>query len=86
MSSCTVQQALFTKNLTSTACGISPHVDHSYMAPTIAFVVLSAVVVSLRVISRVQAKPAVWWDDFIITLSFVRITLPSSLAFATGSY
>ncbi|KAI4598853.1 hypothetical protein KJ359_002746 [Pestalotiopsis sp. 9143b] len=71
MSSCTVRQALFTKNLTNTACAISPHVDHSYMAPTIAFVVLSAVAVSLRVISRVQAKPAVWWDDFIITLSFL---------------
>lgn len=81
MSSCTVRQALFTKNLTNTACDIFPHVDHSYMAPFVAFVVLSAVAVGLRVISRIQAKLAAWWDDFIVTLSFVRIPLPSILAF-----
>ncbi|KAL7624459.1 hypothetical protein AAE478_006024 [Parahypoxylon ruwenzoriense] len=69
---CTVREGLFTKNLTSTSCGIAPRVDHSYVPVLITFVALSAVSVLIRVIARLQARVPVWWDDFIITLSFVR--------------
>ncbi|KAI2628239.1 hypothetical protein GGS21DRAFT_492888 [Xylaria nigripes] len=77
-SSCTVKESLFTMNLTSTACGISPHVDHSYVPVFIAFVTLSAVSVLLRVIARLHTRVPVWWDDFIISLSFL-----GAVAFAT---
>ncbi|KAI3320288.1 hypothetical protein HD806DRAFT_538477 [Xylariaceae sp. AK1471] len=76
--SCTIREALTTMNLTSTACGIAPHVNHSYVPVFIAFVSLSAISVLLRVITRLHTKVPVWWDDFIITLSFVRY-LPTYL-------
>ncbi|KAH8203898.1 hypothetical protein TruAng_001962 [Truncatella angustata] len=69
--SCTIREALFTKNLTSTSCGIAPTVDHIYVTTSIIFVALSAICILLRVTARLQAKIPVWWDDFIITLSFV---------------
>ncbi|KAI0479825.1 hypothetical protein F4859DRAFT_529959 [Xylaria cf. heliscus] len=74
---CTVRESLRTQNLTYTSCGITPRVDHSYVPVLIAFVTLSAVAVSMRVVARLHAKIAVWWDDFIIALSFL-----GSIAFA----
>lgn len=68
---CTVRESLTTKNLTSTSCGIAPYVDHSYVRILAVFVSLSAVSVLLRVAARLQARVPVWWDDIIITLSFV---------------
>ncbi|KAK7728750.1 hypothetical protein SLS53_009378 [Cytospora paraplurivora] len=37
-----------------------------------AFTAIAAVCVLLRVIARLKAKVPVWWDDFIVGLSFVR--------------
>ncbi|KAI1822619.1 hypothetical protein F4861DRAFT_379498 [Xylaria intraflava] len=81
MASCTIRESLTTKNLTSTACGIPPHVDHSYVPVFIAFVTLSAVSVLLRVVTRLHTRAPVWWDDFIIALSFL-----GAVAFATISF
>lgn len=69
--SCTVREALSTKNLTSTSCGISPTVDHSYVPVLMAFTVIAAVCVLLRVIARLKTRFPVWWDDLIVALSFV---------------
>lgn len=68
---CTIRESLFTKNLTSTSCGISPTVDHSYVPVLMAFTAIAAVCVMLRVIARLKAKVPVWWDDFIVVMSFV---------------
>ncbi|KAI1416291.1 hypothetical protein F5Y13DRAFT_155003 [Hypoxylon sp. FL1857] len=68
---CTIREALFTKNLTSTTCGLAPNTDYTFVPVFIVFSTLSAVAVLLRVVARLQAKIPVWWDDFIITLSFL---------------
>ncbi|KAI1078725.1 hypothetical protein F5B20DRAFT_547059 [Whalleya microplaca] len=78
---CTIRESLFTKNLTSVACGIAPSVNHSYVPVLIIFTTFSAVSVFLRVIARIQARVPVWWDDFIITLSFL-----GCIAFAAISW
>lgn len=69
--SCTVREALSTKNQTSVSCGIEPNVGPSYVPAFMALTALCAVSVLLRVIARLKAGYPVWWDDFIITLSFV---------------
>ncbi|KAI0913887.1 hypothetical protein F4823DRAFT_468468 [Ustulina deusta] len=79
--SCTIREALTTQNLTSTVCGVAPRVDRSYVPILIAFVALSAVAVSLRVITRLHDRVPVWWDDFIIATSFL-----GSVAFAAISW
>ncbi|KAF7538290.1 hypothetical protein G7054_g3068 [Neopestalotiopsis clavispora] len=84
--SCTVREGLFTKNLTSTSCGIAPHVDHSFLTPGIVFVTLSAISVGLRIVARIQAKLPVWWDDFIITLSFMGCIAFSALGWSLKSH
>ncbi|KAF2968351.1 hypothetical protein GQX73_g5201 [Xylaria multiplex] len=79
--SCTIREALATHNLTSTLCGIAPRVDHSSSPILIAFVTLSAISVSLRIITRLHDKAPIWWDDFVIAVSFL-----SSVAFAGISW
>lgn len=69
--SCTVREALSTKNLTSTSCGISPTTGPSYVPVFMTMTVLCAFSVLLRVVARLKAGYPVWWDDFIISLSFV---------------
>ncbi|KAI1634613.1 hypothetical protein F4809DRAFT_651712 [Biscogniauxia mediterranea] len=69
--SCTVREALSTKNLTSTACGIAPETDYYYVPIIVVFITLCTISVAARVIARLQARIPVWWDDFIITLSFL---------------
>jgi hypothetical protein len=76
--SCTVREALFTKNLTMTSCGIEPRVNLSYVTVTAVLASFSALAVLLRVAARFQAHIPVWWDDFIITLSFVRRPIASN--------
>ncbi|KAK2599438.1 hypothetical protein N8I77_011192 [Diaporthe amygdali] len=71
LESCTVREALSTKNLTSTYCGIIPATIPSYVPVIVTFVVLCAVSILLRVIARLKTRVPVWWDDFIITLSFL---------------
>ncbi|KAI0599540.1 hypothetical protein F4775DRAFT_591328 [Biscogniauxia sp. FL1348] len=68
---CTVREALSTKNLTSTACGIAPETEYYYVPIIIVFITLCAISVTARIFARLQARIPVWWDDFIITLSFL---------------
>ncbi|KAI0968281.1 hypothetical protein F4678DRAFT_443903 [Xylaria arbuscula] len=75
--SCTIREVLTTQNLTSALRGITPRVDHSYVSILIAFVTVSAVCVSLRVIARLYDRVPVWWDDFVVAMSFL-----GSVAFA----
>jgi hypothetical protein len=70
-STCTIREGLLTRNLTSTACGIPPRTGHAYFSVLVAFFVLSGVAVLLRIVARIQARVPMWWDDFIIGLSFV---------------
>lgn len=69
--SCTVREALSTKNSTSTSCGISPATGPSYVPVFMTMTVLCAVSILLRVVARMRAGYPVWWDDFIISLSFL---------------
>ncbi|KAI1739909.1 hypothetical protein F4680DRAFT_420537 [Xylaria scruposa] len=80
--SCTIKETLTTQNLTSTLCGIAPHVDHSYVSVSIAFVTLSAICVSLRVVVRVHTRVPVWWDDFIIAVSFLGSVTSTAILLA----
>lgn len=75
MESCTVRVALSTKNLTATSCGISPNIGASYVPLFMAMTALCAVSILLRVVARLKAGYPVWWDDFIIGVSFVGSTL-----------
>lgn len=75
--SCTVREALSTKNLTSTSCGIPPTTGPSYVPVFMTMTVLCAGSVLLRVVARLKAGYPVWWDDFIISLSFVGSALCS---------
>ncbi|KAI0377676.1 hypothetical protein F5Y04DRAFT_263932 [Hypomontagnella monticulosa] len=68
---CTIREAFFTKNLTSTSCGIEPTVDHSFYPVFITFLILAAISLLLRIIARFQARLPMWWDDFFITLPFL---------------
>ncbi|KAI1381967.1 hypothetical protein F4677DRAFT_400427 [Hypoxylon crocopeplum] len=83
---CTIREALFTKDLTYTSCGIAPGVDHSYMPITISFTALSAVAILLRVVARIQARVPVWWDDFIISLSFLGCLAYGAVIWASRSH
>lgn len=78
---CTVRESLTSKNLTTTFCGIAPNVDHSYVPVLMAFTAIAAVCVLLRVIARLKAKVPVWWDDFIVAVSFVSRPLLLSACF-----
>ncbi|KAI1432260.1 hypothetical protein GGR50DRAFT_697211 [Xylaria sp. CBS 124048] len=84
--SCTVKESLTAKNLTSTACGMHPRVDHSYIPVFIAFVTLSAVSVLLRVVARLSTRVPVWWDDFIIAISFLGAVAFAAISFAMKSH
>lgn len=75
MESCTVREALSTKNLTATSCGIAPNIGASYVPLFMAMTALCAVSILLRVVARLKAGYPVWWDDFIIGVSFVGSTL-----------
>ncbi|KAI0418926.1 hypothetical protein F5X98DRAFT_336709 [Xylaria grammica] len=84
--SCTIREALATQNLTSTQCGVAPRVDHSYVPVFIAFVTLSAISVLLRVITRLQDRVPMWWDDFIIALSFLGSVAFAAIIWAVKPY
>lgn len=79
METCTVREALFTKNLTATSCGIAPNIGPSYVPVFMALTALCAASVLLRVVARLKAGYPVWWDDFIISLSFVGSILRSGV-------
>ncbi|KAI0505356.1 hypothetical protein F5B22DRAFT_628298 [Xylaria bambusicola] len=79
---CTIRETLTTQNLTSTLCGIAPRVDHSYVSVLIAFVTVSAVCVSLRVIARLHTRVPLWWDDFVVALSFLGSVAFAAIALA----
>ena len=84
--SCTVREALSTKNLTSTSCGLTPNTRPSYIPVFMTFTALCAISVLLRVAARLKAGYPVWWDDFIITLSFVGSTLCSAVFILVSLY
>lgn len=69
--SCTIREGLLTRNLTSTGCGVLPRQEHNYLIVLVVFFALSALAVFLRIVARLQARVPMWWDDFIIGLSFV---------------
>lgn len=70
--SCTVREALSTKNLTDTYCGVTPNTAPFYPYPVfLTFTALCAVSVLLRVIARLKVGYPFWWDDIIIALSFL---------------
>ncbi|KAI0554355.1 hypothetical protein F4679DRAFT_528077 [Xylaria curta] len=83
--SCTIRETLTTQNLTSTLCGIAPRVDHSYVSVSIPFVTLSAVCVLLRIVARVHTRVPLWWDDFIIAVSFLGSVAYSAIGLAVQS-
>ncbi|OTA90489.1 hypothetical protein M434DRAFT_397938 [Hypoxylon sp. CO27-5] len=68
---CTIPEALFTKNLTSTSCGITSGTNHSFIPIDITFFTVAAISVFLRAIARYLARVPVWWDDFTIILAFL---------------
>ncbi|KAI1491648.1 hypothetical protein F5X96DRAFT_630391 [Biscogniauxia mediterranea] len=63
LATCTVREALSAQNLTSLQCGVSPTVDHSYLPPMYALLVLAGVAVLLRLTSRLTKGTKLWWDD-----------------------
>jgi hypothetical protein len=71
LANCTITEGLLTRNLTSGACGRLPRVEHNYVSVLIAFFVLAAVAVLLRLVARVKARVPMWWDDLIIGFSFL---------------
>ncbi|KAI1779826.1 hypothetical protein F4818DRAFT_437127 [Hypoxylon cercidicola] len=79
---CTVREAFFTKNLTSTSCGIVPTVDNSYVPIYIAFDVITAIAILLRIAARLKTKVPMWWDDFIIAVSFLGCLAETTLCMA----
>ncbi|KAK7211963.1 hypothetical protein V2G26_019141 [Clonostachys chloroleuca] len=60
---CTIRESLYTKNLTSSLCGVEPEVNHSFVPIFIAFVVLAGIAVILRLAARLIKSANVWWDD-----------------------
>lgn len=66
-----MREALSTKNMTATSCGISPTIGPSYVPVFIALTTIYAISLLLRIAVRLKAGYPIWWDNFIITLSFV---------------
>ncbi|VUC25935.1 unnamed protein product [Clonostachys rosea] len=60
---CTIREALYTKNLTSSLCGVEPEVDYSFVPIFIAFVVIAGIAVILRLAARFIKSANIWWDD-----------------------
>ncbi|KAI9170587.1 Satratoxin biosynthesis SC23 cluster protein [Paramyrothecium foliicola] len=52
-------------------CGVLPRQEHNYLIVLVVFFALSALAVFLRIVARLQARVPMWWDDFIIGLSFL---------------
>ncbi|KAI0842642.1 hypothetical protein F5Y06DRAFT_131966 [Hypoxylon sp. FL0890] len=83
---CTIREALFTKNLTSTSCGLTPATNSVYIPIDITFITLAAISVLLRVVARLQMRVPMWWDDFTITLSFLGCVAFTAIAFKSKSH
>lgn len=71
---CTVREALFTKNQTSVQCHVHPYVDKRFVPVIIAFFTLTLIVVLLRVAARVVSQAKFWYDDYFNIAAFLAVT------------
>ncbi|KAI1748258.1 hypothetical protein F4782DRAFT_551184 [Xylaria castorea] len=72
---CTVREALFTKNQTAVQCSVHPHTDKRLEPITITFFILTSIVVLLRVAARVVSKVKFWYDDYFNIAAFVTVSI-----------
>ncbi|KAI0102368.1 hypothetical protein GGR51DRAFT_562541 [Nemania sp. FL0031] len=72
---CTVREALFTKNQTSVQCGVHPYVDKRFVPVIITFFILAFIAISLRVAARVVSQAKFWYDDYFNSVAFVTVTI-----------
>ncbi|KAI0877638.1 hypothetical protein GGS24DRAFT_510521 [Hypoxylon argillaceum] len=72
---CTVREAFFTKNQTSVQCDVPPYVNKRFVPVIISFFVLTFIVVSLRIATRVVSQAKFWYDDYFNFAAFVTISI-----------
>ncbi|CZR67823.1 related to integral membrane protein PTH11 [Phialocephala subalpina] len=82
--SCTLKEALVTKNVTQTTCG-APIRDKSGLYNTISnvFGAVSGAAVAIRLVSKFFTKSEVWLDDYFIAITLAT-GIPSSVLTVHG--
>ncbi|KAK4164330.1 hypothetical protein QBC43DRAFT_353245 [Cladorrhinum sp. PSN259] len=83
---CHVREALFAQNVTQSACGVTPHVDRTFLPVLGTLLCVATIAMAMRFANRFTISGRFWWDDAFLALSWFGAIGITAITFQTKDH